>query len=402
MPRIYIKETGEYANFPNGMSDQEITKAINEYLGESKKDDGIDVIDSLKAGWGAGWQDAADTGADYLDLVGADQKAEDIRGWVGEQQAEQQFAPEGFVEKLLAGVAAAPGMVAGYTPALGASAAASIATGNPITGTAIGFGAHGAVRGGDVVTIGLQSRSAGERDGVDRRRKPQGDDSTQGGDAIIDAGFTVGALIIQPGNTARFCATAAMKWTVMHKTLEIAAGAELPTGSVTQFAGAAHPTGFLMCDGDEYDELVYPALFAVIGSAWNTGGEQPGFFRVPDFRARVAGGVNPDNGALTFRALGEQAGVEDHDHPLPTEAAAGIGVSVSLNAAGSHKHTVLPAAATDSHTYTGGGWNTSQDGSHTHTVSSASATVPAHNHGGSTSDSSDLNPTLFINYIIKV
>ena len=86
----------------------------------------------------------------------------------------------------------------------------------------------------------------------------------------------------------------------------------VPTGAITQFAVAAAPTGWLLCDGDEYDEEgTHSALFDVIGSTYNTGGETTGYFRVPNFKGRMPIGVGTGSG-LTARALAATGGAEKH------------------------------------------------------------------------------------------
>ena len=162
----------------------------------------------------------------------------------------------------------------------------------------------------------------------------------------------------------------------------------LPTGAMTAFAGAVGtiPAGWLPCDGSEYDETVQAALFAVIGSVFNTGGETPGFFRVPDTRAKVLAGVNDGTGAGSTRALGEAVGsethahaVNSHSHPIPTENG------------GYNDGSVLGGG-------TGLGLAGGNSNIHNH----------PHNHGGSTSNASGstnsqstIQPTIHLNQIIK-
>jgi microcystin-dependent protein len=56
----------------------------------------------------------------------------------------------------------------------------------------------------------------------------------------------------------------------------------VPVGAIFPFAGAgAIPTGYLLCNGDPLSSAINPALFAVIGQLYGTGG--PGFdFNLPD------------------------------------------------------------------------------------------------------------------------
>ena len=71
-----------------------------------------------------------------------------------------------------------------------------------------------------------------------------------------------------------------------------------PAGVIAAFAGAAAPTGWLLCDGKEYDRRTYPALAAVFGNGMK--------FRVPDLRGRTVLGVN------AAHKLGELGGEEQH------------------------------------------------------------------------------------------
>lgn len=54
-----------------------------------------------------------------------------------------------------------------------------------------------------------------------------------------------------------------------------------PVGMVTQFAGGSTPLGWVPCDGSTLSQATYSALYAIIGTTYNTGGEAPTDFRVP-------------------------------------------------------------------------------------------------------------------------
>lgn len=76
--------------------------------------------------------------------------------------------------------------------------------------------------------------------------------------------------------------------------------ATVPVGAVLAFAGAAAPTGFLLCDGSTASRSVYADLFDVIGTAFGAG-DLTTTFNVPDLRARVPLGykaADPDAGTL--------------------------------------------------------------------------------------------------------
>ena len=78
-----------------------------------------------------------------------------------------------------------------------------------------------------------------------------------------------------------------------------------PIGSVAAWAGttATLPTGWLLCDGSEYNNATFPDLSAAIGSAH--GGDGATTFFVPDLRGRFIRGVDlgagrdPDAAART-------------------------------------------------------------------------------------------------------
>jgi len=84
-----------------------------------------------------------------------------------------------------------------------------------------------------------------------------------------------------------------------------------PPGMIATFAGATAPTGWLLCDGTQYAQTAYANLFAAIGSAWNTGGETTGNFRVPDLRGMFLRGTG-SNGVVSG-ATGPAVGASQTD-----------------------------------------------------------------------------------------
>ena len=204
--------------------------------------------------------------------------------------------------------------------------------------------------------------------------------------------------------------TSAVRWalTPIFGAGVVNAAASIPTGSMSAFAGAvsAIPTGWLACDGSEYDETVETALFAVIGTAYNTGGETGGFFRVPDSRGRSLTGINDGtlpngaNGSFTTRALAAVVGAENHVHTIPSQAGHGHGLTITAD--GIHQHIVNVAAGLGTHRFQQANpgydlFNT--NGSHSHGGSSVAANA-AHDHGG-TNSGTTLSPRLHVNQIIK-
>jgi microcystin-dependent protein len=146
----------------------------------------------------------------------------------------------------------------------------------------------------------------------------------------------------------------------------------VPTGTVSAFAGSAAPTGYVLCDGSEYDQTVQADLFAVVGSTYNTGGETANHFRVPDLQGRVVAGMG---GSLLSGtdALGDTGGAATH---TLTEAEMP-----------SHSHNAYGGGIAN------GGFNGSYgDGGSQNVSTSLTGNGQAHNN---------VQPTMILNYIIK-
>jgi microcystin-dependent protein len=85
----------------------------------------------------------------------------------------------------------------------------------------------------------------------------------------------------------------------------------MPIGAIMAYGGTVAPTGYRLCQGQVLLRATNAELFAVIGTAYNTGGEPSNAFRLPDARGRSFIGAGT-GGGLTFRTLGENGGAEFH------------------------------------------------------------------------------------------
>lgn len=126
---------------------------------------------------------------------------------------------------------------------------------------------------------------------------------------------------------------------------------DIPTGTIMPYGGTTAPASYALCDGSVLNQADEPALYAVIGSNFNTGGESAGTFRLPDLRGRAPVGAGTGSG-LTARSLGVKVGTETH--------------TLTTSEMPSHTHTQ------NAHTHT-------QD-AHTHTQNSHTHTQASHNH----------------------
>lgn len=126
------------------------------------------------------------------------------------------------------------------------------------------------------------------------------------------------------------------------------AQALVPTGAILDYAGPNPPVGFVACDGSVYAQVgTYAALFAVVGTTYNTGGEGAGNFRIPDSRQRFTLGKGVSG---TGSTLGEIGGAIDHTHSVPALTIPSLTIpALTVNPAS------IPALQVNSHTHPLGG-----------------------------------------------
>lgn len=132
----------------------------------------------------------------------------------------------------------------------------------------------------------------------------------------------------------------------------------MPSGSITAFAGASAPSGWLICNGAEVSRSTYSNLFAVVGTTYGAG-DGSTTFKLPDLRGEFIRGLDNGRGVDAGRVLGTAQSSSNLQHNHSGTAASD----------GSHSHTGSSGAA-GTHSHTGG---SSGAGSHSHTGSAASA-----------------------------
>ena len=82
------------------------------------------------------------------------------------------------------------------------------------------------------------------------------------------------------------------------------------TGVVVPFAGLTAPSGWLLCDGKNYNTSEYYKLFQVIGYTYGGSGST---FKVPDFRNKTFWGGDASNVGTV-----KEAGIPNHYHVFST------------------------------------------------------------------------------------
>lgn len=139
----------------------------------------------------------------------------------------------------------------------------------------------------------------------------------------------------------------------------------IPAGALMPYAGAAAPSGWLLCDGSAVSRTTYAALFAVLSTTYGVG-DGSSTFNLPDLRGRVIAGQDDMGGSSANRLTGLSGGVDGD-----TLGAAGGAESHTLTSAEIPAHT-HPATSTSTSTSTA---NSSSSAS-----SSASVNDPGHSH----------------------
>lgn len=145
-----------------------------------------------------------------------------------------------------------------------------------------------------------------------------------------------------------------------------------PAGSITGFAGAAAPSGWVLCNGAAINRTTYATLFAVIGEIYGVG-DGSTTFNVPNLKGKTPVGL--DAAQAEFDALAETGGAKTHQlivsempahtHVVPTRVSTSSSSTISKMGAANATSSVISGS-------TGG------DGAH-----------------------NNLQPYLVINYIIK-
>ena len=156
----------------------------------------------------------------------------------------------------------------------------------------------------------------------------------------------------------------------------------MPTGSSMSFAGAAAPTGYLLCDGAAIARQAggsNTALFTLLGITYGAG-DGATTYNIPDLRGRVIAG---------------------HGGTLLSGAADAIGAT---NAHSTKTHT-LSIAEIPAHTH-GGLINVDADGgdggsgtTYDYVITNGPGTISGSTGGGGAHN--NVQPTFILNYIIK-
>jgi microcystin-dependent protein len=203
----------------------------------------------------------------------------------------------------------------------------------------------------------------------------------------------------------------------------------VPVGVVNPFAGSVAPAGWLLCAGQTVSRSTYSGLFSVVGTTYGAG-DGSTTFALPDLRGRTIAGLDnmggSDAGRLSIaNTLGTATGAETvtiasanlpvHQHTIDHDHASFA--MTTNNSSQVHTHGYLDAAV---YLYTGNvdfGYyyqsyypytiNRTTDinniaHAHSSTIDVPNFTGSSGNGGFANTALDKMQPTIILNYIIKV
>jgi len=152
-----------------------------------------------------------------------------------------------------------------------------------------------------------------------------------GAPALPNSNLYLADILVPAASTQVLNANIADK-RVFSSIVPTGAPVTIPPGSIFPYAGAAAPTGFVLCNGATYDgtQAAYLALWGVIGTTYGGAGQSS--FAVPDLQGRVPAGLGT-NTAVNARGKSDGVAVGSRS-PLHSHTWAWTGGNRPLSSAG--------------------------------------------------------------------
>lgn len=195
-------------------------------------------------------------------------------------------------------------------------------------------------------------------------------------------------------------------------------GTDTPIGSISLYAGATAPAGWLICDGTAVSRTTYNDLFTALGTTYGAGNGTT-TFNLPNLANRFPIGTGTNARGATGGTTSQSvtlttANLPSHDHGSVADHGHGSVGGHDHGSVGDHTHSVANSAggtgvndgtAKNVATLTAG--NSSANGGHTHSSDGghSHSNAGGHSHtsvGSGTAVSVPTTPPfLSLNYILK-
>lgn len=180
--------------------------------------------------------------------------------------------------------------------------------------------------------------------------------------------------------------------------LTIASAKQVPTATVAPYAGSSAPTGWLLCYGQAVSRTTYADLFAIIDTTYGTG-DGSTTFNLPDLRGRTVAGVDNMGGSAASRITSGVSGITG-------TTLGAVGGNQNMHG---HTHTATVTDPGHTHTLSLGGDGVANGKAQRTTNSLSSTTTDSNTTGITVSNSTtgsgsseNVQPTMMLNYIIKI
>ena len=175
---------------------------------------------------------------------------------------------------------------------------------------------------------------------------------------------------------------------------KLASGAAFSAGMLMPYAGASAPTGWLLAFGQNVSRTTYADLFTAIGTTYGTG-DGSSTFTLPDLRGRTIAGQDNMGGSAASRLtdidgsiLGGAGGAETH--------------TLSVAQMPSHTHNITGTYRKDVGSPPGGSFpHGSNSGTNTNITAGGFLNI-SNSNTGSGAAHNNVQPTIILNYIIKI
>ena len=151
----------------------------------------------------------------------------------------------------------------------------------------------------------------------------------------------------------------------------------VPLGVVEMYCGSSIPENYGACDGQALSKELYPELYEVIGTRFNTPNTASNMFCLPDLRGRFVVGQSPN---ADYNTIGNTGGEEKHVLTPDETAMIAHNHTASCSIDGDHCHKILSENGNDGgdgqHELGTGDNNkwTETAGAHSHTITIGSTT----------------------------